>query len=67
VALDGTGDTFELAVQAEQAVGPGGQISSTARAPAVLAHELRRNVLHDPFVELAYDGLVALVIYQDIR
>jgi hypothetical protein len=66
MALEGAGDALDLAVQPEQTVRRGGQVSAAARALAALMLELDGNVLHDPRVEPSYDGLLALVIYQDV-
>ena len=66
VAPEGAGDALDLAVQPEQTVRRSAQVSAAARALAALMSELDGNVLHDPLVEPSYDGLVALVICQDV-
>lgn len=66
MAIDGARDALELAVHPEQAVRHRGKFPATAGALALLELVLGGNVVHDPPVEQSHDGLLVIVVYQDI-
>jgi hypothetical protein len=66
LALDRTGDALELTIQPKESIGRSGKFPSTARTLAVLTGILGGDVFHHPLVEPSHDGLVTLVIYQDV-